>query len=322
MNADDSTRHAPRLCVAGLVYFEVFIPDEGLDVAPGRETFVDDIDIGLGGVLNPASVAACLDIDTTIAHPHGRGLTDAATAHAIDEMKLATVRWPASSDPAISLVRSTEGDRSFVSRADYDALSRCPELGGFDWLHVPGLHEAHHLREPLRRARRQGTTTSIAGSWAPQRLETLAEVDESICDVLLLNADEARRAAGMPESDSPKELIETIGHSAVDIVVTDGARRIGARIDDQYHELAVVPADDFVDATGAGDAFATGFIAARLRGASPRPALEFASAVARTIVGLRGGVVDDRAVFSHLQWPADDPLDEITSSSTPATNHD
>lgn len=291
-------RPPARLCVVGLAYFEVFLPDEVPEVPLGREVFVDHIDIGLGGALNPASVASALGVDTTLAHPRGKGPTDAAVAAEVAKLELGSHTWPAGDDPGISLVRSDRGDRSFISSADYDALSECPSLAGYDWIHVPGLEEACQLAEQLREARSGGATVSVAGSWAPHRLDELVGFDEPRWDVLLLNRDEARRAVG-------KELAMNatrtrLQAAARDVVITDGADDVHAVIDHEEINSPVPSVDEVVDATGAGDAFAAGYIASRMRGDGPAEALEHAGEVAATVVGIHGGVVEDESVFEGM----------------------
>ena len=289
----------PRLCVAGLVYFEIFLPEGDLDIPLDREVFVDAIDVGLGGALNPSSVAASLGIDTTLAHPRGHGLTDAAVAARIDRLEVDTRCWATDDDPALSLVRSESGDRGFLSRADYDALRDCPGLIDFDWIHVPGLEEAHRLDGPLNEARRAGATISVAGSWAPARLDELTNHQTRPWDVLILNAAEARRALGQPDGHA-QSLIAEFRDVRPTVLITDGPRAVYAAVDGEILCVEPPPADHFVDATGAGDAFGAGFISARLHNCSPVDAIEFGARVASTVVGLHGGVVYDSNRFKDL----------------------
>jgi sugar/nucleoside kinase (ribokinase family) len=112
----------------------------------------------------------------------------------------------------------------------------------------------------IKRARAAGMTVSVdPSSWALLRPGAIPGVD-----LLLPN----EREAGLVEGE---------------MVVKLGAR--GARWGDVH-----VPAEDVevVDTTGAGDAFAAGFLSARLGGADPREALEAGCRVAGRAVAQVG----------------------------------
>ena len=296
--SDNSGAEKATLCVAGMVYFEIFLPPGELDVELGREIFVDGIDAGLGGALNSASVARALGISTTLAHPSGQGPTDAAVIAERERLGIGAHTWICSDDPAISLVRSEAGERSFISCADLNALGACPPLDDFGWIHVPGLEEAHQLSEQLHHARKAGATISVCGSWAPARLDALSSIASPRWDLLVLNGAESRRATGGAES--LEQRIEALTGTARDIIVTDGPRAIHALIDGQRLDLEVPPVESFVDATGAGDSLAAGYIAARIHGHDPHRALALGVEVARVVVGMRGGLIRDPSRFDLI----------------------
>jgi sugar/nucleoside kinase (ribokinase family) len=126
-----------------------------------------------------------------------------------------------------------------------------PEIPLGDHLHVAGyalLRDGPRAGAlaAIEQARAAGMTVSVdPSSWALLRPGAIPPVD-----LLLPNEREAERVSG-------------------DMVVKLGAR--GARWGEVH-----VPAQpvSVVDTTGAGDAFAAGFLSARLGGAGPREALE------------------------------------------------
>lgn len=283
-----------ELCVAGLVYFEVFVPG-GMIPPPGEELFVDRLRLGLGGALNTASVAAALGVDVVLAHPRGEGLSDSAIAHTTHHLGIPTLTWASQSNPAVSLVFSGLQDRSFVSAADFSALAHCPELPRARWIHVPGLLEARHLAGPLARARASGAKISVSGSWAPEELAALAAMTEPLWDLLILNDKEAALAAG-----DPKLAPDRLQGAAHNIVVTLGPEGALGRLDGAWVSADAEPVAA-VDFTGAGDAFCAGLLTSLLRGITGDAALRHGSRVAARLLTQAGGVVNDPATLADLK---------------------
>jgi ribokinase len=141
-----------------------------------------------------------------------------------------------------------------------------PEIEPGDHLHVVGyalLRDGPRASAlaAIERARAAGVPVSVdPSSWALLRPGAIPEVD-----LLLPNVEEAALLDG--------EKVTKLG--------PDGAHWGGIR----------VPAEpvDVVDTTGAGDAFAAGFLSARLQGAEPREALEAGCRVAARAVARPGG---------------------------------
>ena len=141
-----------------------------------------------------------------------------------------------------------------------------PEIPLGDHLHVVGyalLRDGPRASAlaAIERARAAGMTVSVdPSSWALLRPGAIPAVD-----LLLPN----EREAGLLDGG--------------DMVVKLGPG--GARWGDVHVPAEPVPA---VDSTGAGDAFAAGFLGARLRGAGPREALEAGCRVAARAVAQVG----------------------------------
>lgn len=263
--------------------------------ASGHEVFVDAIRLGLGGALNPASVASALGLDVLLAYPRGQGLSDDAIAQRIARLGISTMHWPARTDPAISLVFSGPEDRAFVSAADFDSLRHCDVLGPAQWIHVPGLLEAKSLAKPLAKARAAGAKVSVSGSWAPAELAALQHYSSQPWDLLILNDKEAACAVG-----DARKAPELLQGAAASIVVTAGAKGAFGQLDGTWVSCPAEPviATDF---TGAGDAFCAGFLAALLRGAQGEDALRHGSRVAARLLTQSGGVVEDPLLLANLE---------------------
>ena len=283
-----------ELCVAGLVYFEVFIPGARMP-APGEEVFVEELRLGLGGALNTASVASALGLNVVLAHPCGGGLSDAAITQEISRLGIASMTWPAKRDPAVSLVFSGPEDRAFVSAADFQSLGACGALPVARWIHVPGLLEARYMAGPLAQARRAGARISVSGSWAPGELAGLRTHFSQPWDLLVLNAKEAVAAA-----EDLRQAPERLQGAAASVVVTAGAEGAfgllhGAAVSCPGEQVTVK------DFTGAGDAFCAGLLASLMHGAAGESALRHGCRVAARVLTQAGGVVEDAALLAGIE---------------------
>ncbi len=229
---------------------------------------------GGGSAANTAAWLASIGVPVTLVAVVGG---DGPGAGRIEELALGGVdcairRAPDAATGTV-MVLSRAGERSMLSdrganrllsSADVDAaLGGAPEAVH---LHLSGyvlLDEASRAagRYALRAARERGLTTSVdAASVGPLRRMGgdvfLAWVRG--VDVLLANADEA---AALPIA-----LAGNVRYT----VIKRGAD--GAVWADPHLEVPAEPAE-VVDVTGAGDAFAAGFLAAWCAGASPEDAL-------------------------------------------------
>jgi sugar/nucleoside kinase (ribokinase family) len=188
-----------------------------------------------------------------------------------------------------------------------DALAAV-ELPAGDHLHLTGyglLREGSRAAalHALATARERGMTISVdPSSAAPLRAAGPAAFLAWVAgaDLLLPNADEARVLTGEEDPERAARALAAPGSGpgltapATDVaarrrevVVTLGAR--GALWTDGAEAVrAPAAAAEVVDTTGAGDAFAAGLLAARLRGAAPPEALGAACALAARAVGVRG----------------------------------
>jgi sugar/nucleoside kinase (ribokinase family) len=102
-------------------------------------------------------------------------------------------------------------------------------------------------------------------------------------DVLLPNADEAAALTG--EAD-PEAAARVLSAHAREVVVTLGA--VGALWTDgrEVVHAAAAATGPAADTTGAGDAFAAGFLAEWLAGAAPRAALTAGCSLAARAIGI------------------------------------
>jgi len=255
-------------------------PADGARGGLGTDTAADIVLRPGGSGANTASWAAHLGLDARLLTRVGRDIGDWHTA----ELRRAGVRPHVRVDPdhptavVIAMVDVT-GERSMLtnrgasgrlSPADWsDGLLdgvRHLHVSGYTLFAPPGLEL---VRLALAAAARRGVTVSVdpasAGflrGFGPDRF--LAETAGA--DFVIPNLDEALLLSGLGPLGDPESAAERLSGRYGTAVVKLGAR--GALLAQDGRVVARVPAvpTEVVDSTGAGDAFAAGFLAALLAG--------------------------------------------------------
>ena len=262
-------------------------------LAPGSDTPAR-IELRSGG--SAANAAAWLAVAGSAPAYVGRVGNDPFGRAGIAELGAYGVDVRAQVDPrrptgtCVVLV-SPDGERSMLpDRGANDALDAAdlPEdlFAGRGHLHLSGyalLGEGSRgaALRALDLARSSGTTISVdASSAAPL---AAAGVDRFLqwvtgADLLFVNEDEAA-ALGGPGA---------LAAGGRQVVVKLGAGGATWRCGPDEVRVASVPAT-VIDTTGAGDAFAAGFLPAWLSGAAPRDALAAGCALGARAVGRVGG---------------------------------
>jgi sugar/nucleoside kinase (ribokinase family) len=251
-----------------------------------REQLVDEAVLTIGG---SASITACgaarLGVTTSLVAAVGRDhlgshVLEQVTARGVDASRC--VRRDGGST-GITVVLARGDDRAILT-----SIGAIAALTGADvdpdllrsarHLHIASYFLLHGLRPGLpdlvSTARAAGVTVSLdpqddpAGLWE----SGLPELVPSL-DVLFVNE---RESAGIDTSDCPL------------VVVKRGPRGALARTPDGVVEHPAVPVD-MVDATGAGDSFDAGFLAAWLAGEPLADALALACACGALSTRAPGG---------------------------------
>ena len=163
-------------------------------------------------------------------------------------------------------------------------------LEGLSMLHVPaygfcGEPLATAVLDAVRRARERGVTTSIDASsvgalrsFGRDRIRSL--LADLAPDHLLANAEEA----DFLRVEEPGYLPYTT------VVVKHGARPTVALAGGQRIEVPVQHVTEVRDTTGAGDAFAAGYLTAVIEGATVQSACDAGNRLAATALGHAGAL--------------------------------
>ena len=174
-------------------------------------------------------------------------------------------------------------------------------------VHVSGItpaissSAAATARRLFERGREAGVLCSFdvnyrSGLWPVDRAATALREMVDTADLIFVGRDEAELLWGTTHASSVRSHLGS-GH---DLVVKDAA--VGAtlflRDSDQPHFVGA-PAVEVVEAVGAGDAFAAGYLAGWLAGDPPAEVLSLAHRVAALALGSTADHVDARALRSE-----------------------
>jgi ribokinase len=273
----------------------------GGDLVPAfgqREQLVDDAELvlgGSGGIV--AAGAARLGLRVAIAGCVGDDALGRAMLAALDGVDVSAVRMGAE-PTGVSVGLARPGDRAVLTalgalaefRAEHvpDAL-----LAAARWVHVTSPFLQPGLDVAAVAARAAGTT-SLDPGWDPHERWELAWEG---FDVLLPNAQEAQRLSGEDDAEAAARRLAAQGPTVVVKRGADGALAVGGGADravpseagDRDVVRVAAPAVDPVDATGAGDSFDAGFLAARLAGEGLAGALALGCACGALSTRAAGG---------------------------------
>jgi sugar/nucleoside kinase (ribokinase family) len=304
----------PVVCAGVVVADHLCTPIDHVPAA-GELIAVDELILNIGGCASNAAVdlaklgvpaAVCGKVGDDV---FGRFVAETLVAHGIDVRALGVDATRATSQTLIVNVRGE--DRRFIhsfganrglTASDLDAaLNPAPRVlyvGGY--LILPGL-DADALAERFARVRRQGTFTllDVATPGPGDYLKYLKPVLPHT-DIFLPNTDEAALILG--ERDPLRQALAFRDLGAQRVVITCGERGAVAVSDTLRVRLGAFPVP-YVDASGGGDAFDAGYIAAYLDGRDELGCLIFASAVGASCVravGTTAGVFTREEALQYI----------------------
>lgn len=212
------------------------------------------------------------------------------------------VKAPTPDGSAVTYYRSgSAGSRLDVSDVEA-ALS-----AGARHVHVSGVTAALSpsalaaTRAALRLAEAQGITASFDVNHRPVLWPDHAVAQDVLHElaaaatVVFVGLDEAERLWGVTSADACRELLPDVAH----LVVKDGASEA---IEYAAGTSTVVPAQsvDVVEAVGAGDAFASGWLHGLLSGEDATTRLRFGHLMAQRALSSRGDFASGTVDRAHL----------------------
>ena len=164
---------------------------------------------------------------------------------------------------------------------------------GYDYFHIEGylVQNQDLVRRAVEYARRAGCIISLdmaSYNVVESNLAFLHDIVEKYVDIVFANETEARAFTGLSDPQASLEEISRFCRTAIVKVGKDGS---WVRRGDEVHFIEPWPAAT-VDATGAGDTYAAGFIYADSLGLPLKTCGESGSIIAAKVVEVIGTKID------------------------------
>ncbi len=202
-----------------------------------------------------------------------------------------------SSGRAMVFITAPNAERTFAVYLGA-ALELVPEdlkpefFEGYDYFHIEGylVQNQALIRKAVEMAKKAGCIISLdmaSYNVVESNEAFLHDIVDKYVDIVFANETEAKAFTKM----EPKEALDEIaGHCSI-AVVKIGKDGSMLKSGDEYHYIPAWPADT-IDATGAGDTYAAGFIYAHSLGMPLKVCGEVGSIIAAKVVEVIGTKID------------------------------
>jgi ribokinase len=288
----------PSVLVIGDIMAEVcLVVDDALSVAPDAEVHQYALSCG-GSAANFACCGSALGMSVELMSQMGDDSVTpmlSADLSAFD-VGMRFVRRHAGPNSVCVIVIGPDGERRFMSHRGPESTEGPHDLktlDGIDWVHVSGFVfqrevSAQRVWNLIQHARTSGLTISLDPS--PMMTPYVKDVNPALLshvDYLFPNAFEARALTGLQDPEQAAERLLEMG--AAFVALTQGADGVLLRGPNIDQQLPAAPQPRVQDSTGAGDAFAAGFVAATRQGADPVDAARTGTLAAAAVIARVGG---------------------------------
>ena len=220
-------------------------------------------DDALGRVMRETLAAAGVDTSAVITDPGAATGVSVGLVHGADRAML-------TAPGALAALRAEDVPEELLARARH--------------VHVSSPFLQAGLAPGLGRLAARASSSSLDPGWDPRERW---ELPLDAFDVLLPNAEEALRLARRADGDVEAAARDLAAHGPLVVVKLGADGALATRVD--AITRVPTPAVDAVDATGAGDSFDAGFLAAHLAGADLEGALALACACGALSTRRAGG---------------------------------
>jgi sugar/nucleoside kinase (ribokinase family) len=291
--------------LSGLLFFDlVFTGLEG-PPEPGTEVWTGGMGSGPGGIANFAVALSRLGLRTSLAAAfgtdvYGRYCWDVLSQERIDLSR--SRRFPEWHSP-VTVSLAYAGDRAMVTHGHPPPVPVAELAGSPPPSRATVAHIGLDTADWVHTAHQAGSLVFADVGWDPSEAWSAALLDQlACCHAFLPNDVEAMRYT---RTDTPEAALAALADLVPVAVITRGAAGVLA-VDGTTGETADIPAlpVNVLDATGAGDVFGAGFVAATLTGWPLADRLRFAGLTAGLSVQHFGGALAAPGWHEIAEWHA------------------
>ncbi|WP_439377120.1 PfkB family carbohydrate kinase [Amycolatopsis lexingtonensis] len=312
--------------LSGPLFFDLVFTGLEQPPAPGQEVWTGGMGSGPGGIANFAVALSRLGLRTSLAAAfgtdvYGRYCWDVLSRQEHIDLSRSR-RFPEWHSP-VTVSLAYAGDRAMITHGHAPPVPVAELAGSPPPSRATVAHIGLDTAEWLHTAHQAGSLVFADVGWDPSEAWSAALLDQlGCCHAFLPNDVEAM---AYTRTDTPEAALAKLADLVPVAVITRGGDGVLA-VDGTTGETAAVSAlpVDVLDATGAGDVFGAGFLAATLTGWPLAERLRFACLTASLSVQHFGGALAAPGWHEIAEWHARTRrpdygfLDEVLPSETVA----
>ena len=281
-----------------------FVSGKALALDAGSKIYIDDLIFATGGGgTNSAATFALQGLKTAYAGLIGDDVGGKEILKELENLKISTefVKTTSKAKTPYSIILSAGAERTILV---YEGASHLLDKNGIDWgkikkskwFYVSGLSgKSSEVFEPLVNFAAENKIKLAVNPGRDQLTKDLAVLKKllSKIDILIVNQEEASVITGI-DFKNEEELFKKFDEFVPGIAVMNKGAQGAAISDGQNIYRAGIPESGYLDRTGAGDAFGSGFVAALINGKGLEEAIQLATANATSCVqqiGAKNGLL-------------------------------
>ena len=232
-----------------------------------------------------------------------------------ETVDLANLKIYLSRKTSFSIIISFKGERTILVRHNFEPDDFVlPKNINTKWIYVGPLGEDYkHLYDKIISLAAQKDINIAINPGSVQINDGLNSFGAllKIAKIIFLNREEAQILTGLRGATTVKDLSIVLKKTGIEtVVITDGDNGSYVNYENGFLKVGVYPSRR-VESTGAGDAFASGFLAAYLKNKEMLECLKWGVTNGAFVVGKYGaqqGLLSARAIETKVKeyrWPAD-----------------